>query len=256
MTTARIVLITGGTSGIGLGLARRYAAAGARVAVTGRSAERLDRVRVALPDVVPFAGDLAVPAERERLADRVRDELGGLDVLVNNAGVQRRVEYARDASPWAERQAEIDLLLAAPIHLADLLLPLLLAGDSGQIVNVTSGGAFIPQPFAPTYSAAKAGLHSATVTLRDALRDTGVRVTELIPPAVATDLAGVGNAHGADVDAFCDAVFPELEARHDEVGFGPTASEAFREVLRADHERFAAALGRFPIERYPAAMRG
>ncbi|MDQ1120804.1 MULTISPECIES: SDR family NAD(P)-dependent oxidoreductase [Pseudoxanthomonas] len=241
MTTQRTVLITGGTSGIGLGLARRYAQGGARVVITGRSTERLKQARAALPGCVTIAGDLARADARERLADRIVSELGGLDVLVNNAGLQRRVDIAHDTAAWPERQAEIDLLFCAPIHLGTLLVPLLReARQGGQLVNVTSGGAFNPQTFAPGYSAAKAALHSYTMNLRRALAGTGVTVTELIPPAVATALAGPGRAHGADLDAFCDAVFPRIERGEAEVGFGPTDTAEFRESLSAEHARFEA----------------
>ncbi|MDF2993218.1 MAG: hypothetical protein K0S37_3732 [Microbacterium sp.] len=250
MTTQRIVLVTGGTSGIGLGLAQRYAAAGARVVVAARPSSRLDE----LPDLVPGAGavgaDLATPEGREEVADAVLTRFGRLDVLVNNAGIQRRRGVAEDDASWPERQREIDLLFAAPVHLATLLLPVLRSAAGGQVVNVTSGGAFTPQPFAPVYSAMKAALHSWTVTLRDALAETSVAVTELIPPAVATGLAGSAAPHGLGLDEFCDAVFPGIEERRAEVGAGATATEGFRDLLAEGARRFAASASRFPVQRF------
>ncbi|WP_222126954.1 SDR family NAD(P)-dependent oxidoreductase [Curtobacterium pusillum] len=247
MSTERVVLITGGTSGIGRGLAERYVATGATVVVSGRDQRRLDATVAVLPGAVGIAGDLSTPTDRERLADAVRERFGRLDVLVLNAGIQRRVAWAEDHAPWSERQQEIDLLLSAPVHLTALLGDLVRAAPAGQIVVVTSGGAVVPQPFAPVYSAAKAAVRSWTTTLRAAHRGTVTQVTELLPPAVATGLAGPGAAHGADLDAFCDAVFPRLEAREDEVGYGLTDSLAFRAVLDAARERFTAAEGRFPV---------
>lgn len=250
MTTQRTVVVTGGSSGIGLGLARRYAGTGARVVVTGRHRARLDAAHHDLPDVVTVAGDLADPAARVALADRI-GELGGWDVLVNNAGIQRRVPIAEDHADWTERQGELDLLLAAPLHLATLLLPPALARRRpAQIVNVTSGGAFAPQPFAPAYSAAKAALHSWTLNLRYALAGTAVRVTELIPPAVATGLGDPSAPHGADVDAFCDTVFPHIEAGDEQVGFGPTATPEFTARLVDERRRFDAGATRFPVSRF------
>ena len=235
------MLITGGSSGIGLGLAERFLAAGHRVMVTGRRRDRL----AALPGLETFTNDVADPQERRRLADHVRQTMPELDTLINNAGIQRRVSIAADRAPWAEAQNEIDILFAAPVHLGQLLLPLMLAhGRSGVLVNVTSGGAFIPQPFAPLYSAAKAAVHSYTVNLRHALRDTPIRVVELIPPAVATGLAGPGQAHGADLDDFCDTVFPRLDGTQAEVGFGPTATPDFAERLAAEQRTFQAMSGR------------
>lgn len=232
------VLITGGTSGIGLGLATRFLAAGDRVVVTGR-----DRSRATLPGLEVIAGDLSLPAERLRLASAVPPSL---DMLINNAGIQRRVPIAADDSPWADSQTEIDILLSAPAHLSRLLVPVMLRhGRPSVLVNVTSGGAFVPQPFAPLYSAAEAALHSWTLNLRHALAGTPIRVVELIPPAVATALSDP--PHGADPDAFCDAVFPLLTGDHPEVGYGPTATPAFAARLATERETFDSMSGRFPV---------
>ncbi len=245
------MLITGGSAGIGLGLALRYRRAGHRVMVTGRDAGRLATVSEQDPGVETFAGDLADARDRERLADHVREVLPGLDVLINNAGIQRRVGIAADGSPWAEVQSEIDVLLAVPVHLSRLLVPLMLAhGRSGVVVNVTSGGAFVPQPFAPVYSAAKAALHSYTVTLRHALAATPCRVVELIPPAVATGLAGPGRAHGADLDEYCDTVFPLLDGTRPEVGYGPTALTGFTDRIAAERSAFLESARRFDVPLY------
>ncbi|HTV30833.1 MAG TPA: SDR family NAD(P)-dependent oxidoreductase, partial [Xanthobacteraceae bacterium] len=163
------MLITGGAEGIGRGLAARFAAAGARVLVTGRSREKLERAASELR-VETLVNDLSRAAEREALARHMSEVMPGLNVLINNAGIQRRVSLASDTAPWDERQVEIDTLLSAPVHLNHLLVPGMLAhGRSSLIVNVTSGGAYIPQPFAPIYSACKAALHSYTMNLRFAL---------------------------------------------------------------------------------------
>jgi uncharacterized oxidoreductase len=244
METTRSVLITGGSSGIGLGLAARYLAAGARVIVTGRRADRLAAVP---PGLETLAGDISDPADRERLAAEVARTMPELDVLINNAGIQRRVGIATDHDPWAASQAEIDTLLGGPVHLSRLLAPVLLGhGRPSVLVNVTSGGAFVPQPFAPLYSAAKAALHSWTVNLRYALATTPCRVVELIPPAVATSMS----AHGADPDAFCDEVFPLLDGTHPEVGYGPTATAAFTSRATAERQMFETLAPRFEVTRY------
>ncbi|MGT2427414.1 SDR family NAD(P)-dependent oxidoreductase [Amnibacterium kyonggiense] len=247
METATRVLITGGSSGIGLGLARRFAASGADVIITGRSQDRVDAVAAEVERVTGIAGDLADPRDRISLAAAV----GEVDVLINNAGIQRRVGLAEDHSPWEERQRELDLLLAAPMHLTDLLLPAILRqGRPATIVNVTSGGAFIPQPFAVGYSAAKAALHSYTLNLRHALASTSVRVVELIPPAVATGLSGLKHPHGADIDDFCDTAFAALQTGALEIGFGPTADPEFTDRLQLERDRFERSAGRFPVPGY------
>ncbi len=227
--------------------------------ITGRSSGRLAAAADRLPGIETFTNDLATPEGRQHLADHVRQTMPELDVLINNAGIQRRVAIASDRSPWAEAQNEIDILFAAPIHLGQLLVPHMLAhGRPGVLVNVTSGGAFIPQPFAPLYSAAKAALHSYTVNLRHTLKATPVRVVELIPPAVATELAGPSQAHGADPDEFCDAVFPLLNGSHAEVGFGPTATPDFTEQRAAEQRTFDAMSDRFgvPVHRLDGHVEG
>ncbi len=219
---AESILITGGSDGIGLGLARRFLSRGATVLVTGRSSTKLATAARELPALRTIKSDASRPEEREALAVHVREQLPNLTWLINNAGIQRRVSLALDTAPWAERQQELDLLLAAPIHLNHLLAPLLVAQPRPTvIVNVSSGGAFVPQVFAPVYSACKAALHSYSGTLRHALARTQCRVVELIPPAVQTSLANP--PHGAPLDEFCDAVFAELiEGSATHVGYGPT----------------------------------
>jgi uncharacterized oxidoreductase len=246
------VLVTGGSQGIGLGLAARYLRAGHQVLITGRSAARLHRAAAANPGLLTYPNDIGRPEERERLADHLRATMPDLDTVINSAGIQRRVPLAADHASWAERQAEIDILLAGPVHLNHLLIPTMLHhGRRSMIVNVTSGGAFVPQPFAPLYSACKAALHSYTVNLRHALADTPCRVVELIPPAVATGLAGPGDTHGAPLDDFCDTVFPALSSGADEViGYGMTDSPAFRTRMQAATATFEQLATRFPIEAY------
>lgn len=246
------VLITGGSDGIGFGLARRFLAAGAHVLVTGRDAGRLERAAAAAPGLETLVNDIGVAEEREKLAQHLQAQFPRLRVIVNNAGIQRRIALADDQAPWAERQREIDILFAAVVHLNHLLIPSLLEqGQPGLIANVSSGGGFIPQPFAPVYSACKAAVHSYTANLRFALSATPVRVVEIIPPAVRTGLAGTGVAHGADLEAFCDAIFAGLEAgQDDELGFGMTDSAELRHRLAVDRQLFGSFSGRFPVRTY------
>lgn len=245
------VLITGGTQGIGLGLAERFLAAGSSVIVTGRDIARIEQTLRDFPGLHGWASDISNPGDRESLATRIQSEFPALNVVINNAGIQRRVALAADSAPWSERQREIDALLSGPIHLNSLLVPIMLMHQRrGAIVNVTSGGAFIPQVFAPVYSACKAALHSYTVTLRHALRETPLRVVELIPPAIRTGLAGPGATHGAPLGEFCDAVFPQLFGDSETIGFGPTGTSEFHQLVDAPKKLFAVSAARFPTQTY------
>jgi uncharacterized oxidoreductase len=246
------VLITGGSQGIGLGLATRYLAQGATVLITGRSPDRLATAAAEHPGLRTFVNDIGHHDEREALTAHVRATMPEIDVLINNAGIQRRVAVAADHADWDERQAEINILLSGPVDLNHLLIPTLLAhGGPATIVNVTSGGALVPQPFAPLYSACKAALHSYTTNLRYALAATTCRVVELIPPAVATGLAGDNEAHGADLDTFCDTVFATLLATdQDTVGYGMTDTPQIKQLLQDTTALFDQLAGRFPTPTY------
>jgi len=243
------VLITGGSEGIGRGLAERFLKAGSTVVVTGRSQERLERAARELAGLHVFRNDISQPGERIRLAEHIKSQFPNLNVVINNAGIQRRIALAADLAPWAERQTEIDTLLSAPIHLNHLLIPPMLKhGRPCWMVNVTSGGAFIPQIFAPIYSACKAALHSYTMTLRHALHGTSIRVVELIPPAVQTGLAP--SPHGAPLDEFCDAVFAALSSGNETIGFGPTDTPEFRQLIEVAEPLFKQRSASFPVPTY------
>jgi uncharacterized oxidoreductase len=214
------VLVTGGASGIGLALASRFLAAGSRVIVCGRRHAALRDAVEAHPELVTRACDLARADERESLAEWVVDAFPDLNVLVNNAGIQRRFQLT-DPESWETTHHEIAINLDAPIHLGMLLLPHLQAKPSAAIVNVTSGLAYVPFVAAPVYSATKAALHSYTLSLRHHLADTSVRVIEIVPPAVNTDLGGPGlHTTGEPLDAFADAVVAHIAAGELEIGYG------------------------------------
>ena len=230
MTT---VLVTGGATGIGFALAERYLDAGAEVLICGRRAEALDAARVKRPELRTFVCDLAHRAQREALVEWALGTSGPLDTLVNNAGVQRRVRLAAP-EPWASTEQELTVNLAAPIHLTQLLLPHLLAQRQSTIVNVTSGLAFVPLATVPIYCATKAAMHSFTLSLRQQLAGTSVRVVELIPPAVDTDLGGPGlHKFGVPIAELADATFARVLAGEPEVahGFAQQSSRASREEL-------------------------
>ncbi len=232
------ILLTGGATGIGLALAQRLRQAGSEVIICGRRADRLREAQQQVPGLHIYACDLAQATDRAELARRVQVDFPALNVLINNAGIQNRVQLAQaDASPsgWEAQRQEIAINFEAPIHLTTLLLPHLQRQPAAIILNVTSGLAFAPAAFVPIYSATKAALHSFTLSLRHQLAPTGVRVLELVPPAVNTDLGGPGlHTWGEPVDAFADAVLARLAAGEHEVGYG--SSEEMRLASRAEQD--------------------
>ena len=233
------VLVTGGATGIGFALAERFLAAGSRVIVCGRREEALQAARKALPALETFRGDLSTEAQRRAAAGRVEREFPAVNVLVNNAGIQRRVRLDA-AGGWEEIHSEIAINLEAPIHLSMLLVPHLARRDRPAIVNVGSGLAFVPLASVPIYCATKAAIHSFTLSLRRQLAETPIQVVEVIPPALNTDLGGPGLHAWADpVAPFADAVFAELAAGKEEItyGFSEESSRASRAERAAIFER-------------------
>ncbi len=180
------MLITGGATGIGLALAEALLKAGNTVAVCGRRIHKLAEVEARFPQLITRPCDIAQPTEREALYRWAELSLPHLNVLVNNAGIQRMLDLHAQGQDGG--RAEVETNLMAPISLSAYFLPLLCQQAQAAIINVTSGLGFVPIAAMPVYCASKAALHSFTVSLRFQLQDTSIKVFELIPPAVATEL--------------------------------------------------------------------
>lgn len=229
------ILITGGASGIGFALAERFLQAGSQVIVCGRREAALREAQARHPRLAIRVCDVAEDEERAALARWVTTAFPRLNVLINNAGIQRRVQLATPEE-WQETRQEIAINLEAPMHLSRLLVPHLLGQERPAIVNVSSGLAFTPLAGVPIYSATKAALRSFTLSLRHQLASTPIRVVEIVPPAVNTDLGGPGlHTFGVPVVEFADAVMARLRAGDLEIpyGFSAQASRASREELDA-----------------------
>ena len=215
------VLVTGGASGIGLALATRFHASGSTVIVCGRREGKLREAGERLPGLATRVCDVSRAEDRRALVAWATAEYPGLNVLVNNAGIQRYPALAAGEGEWSQTEEEIAINFEAPVHLAMLFVPHLVRQKSPAIINITSGLAFAPLARAPVYSATKAALHSFTLSLRHQLKDSPVQVIEIAPPAVDTDLGGPGlHTFGVKLDEFVDAVMPRLAAGELEMGYG------------------------------------
>ena len=203
--TGRTILITGGSSGIGLALATQLVRRGNTLILTGRDAARLEAARRALPGVhTPgvhtIVSDASDPAAIADLHGHVLAQFPALDTLVNNAGIMRSLalDEPRDL---LDLTREIDINLSGPLRMVQQFLPHLMARaeslPGSLIVNVSSGLAFVPLPSTPLYCATKAALHAYTLALRAQLAASRVRVVELAPPAVDTPLLQGAFARGA-----------------------------------------------------------
>lgn len=194
--TNRTVLIVGGTLGIGRGLAQRFADAGSTVIVGGRNTVRVEGLETVEIDVTD-------PGSVLRARDEVVAKHPDLDVVVTMAGVML-TEDLRDPAHIAQAETIIAVNLLGTIRVIDAFTPHLIAHGSGDIITVTSGIGFMPFPLMPTYGASKAGVHAYTESLRAQLAGTGVEVTELIPPAVATAGQEKLNPAALPLDGFLD----------------------------------------------------
>jgi uncharacterized oxidoreductase len=186
--TGNTILVTGGGTGIGRGLAESLLRLGNQVIIAARRREPLQAVAEANPGMQILSLDQGDAGDIRRFAIELTDRYPELNVVVNNAGIQRVEDLTTGGPGTAEQTVAIDLL--GPIRLTAALLQTLLARPHAAIVNVTSGLAFMPSALTPTYCATKAALHSYTQSLRFQLRDTSVQVIEIIPPQVQTALQG------------------------------------------------------------------
>jgi uncharacterized oxidoreductase len=211
------ILLTGGSSGIGLALTERFLKAGNQVVITGRRQSLLEEVQRKWPSLVTLVSDSGSAADRTRLAAEVTQRFPRLNVVINNAGIQRKLNLLH-SEPWQQTAEEIDINLGGPIHLASLFIPHLLEQDRPVLVNVSSGLAFVPLASIPVYSATKAALHSYTLSLRHQLSATNIEVVELIPPAVRSNLGG-SHDFGVDTDEYADSVMAQLAEGRPEVTY-------------------------------------
>ena len=195
-TTHNTILITGGGSGIGLALAAAFYHLGNTVIICGRRDDKLRAAQALLPGVHTRICDVADAHQREELAEWAKQQFPALNVLVNNAGIQRELHFGNGTVP-PDVAREISTNLTAPLHLTALLVPHLLRQPEAAILNITSGLGFIPMAAMPVYCATKAALHSLSNSLRHQLRTTTVKVFEIAPPIVDTDLdAGARDGRG------------------------------------------------------------
>jgi uncharacterized oxidoreductase len=233
------VLITGGASGIGFALTERFLSAGSEVIVCGRREEKMREAQIKYPNLHIRVCDVSHSSDRVSLFEWVTREFPKLNILVNNAGIQRRFQIAQN-SDWEKIEEELAINLDAPIHLSALFIPHLLKQEHPAILNITSGLAFAPMASAPVYCATKAALRSFTLSLRHQLSATPISVIEIIPPAVNTDLGGKGiHTTGTPLNEFADAVVDQLKKGSVEIayGFSVQSSRASREELNEMFKR-------------------
>jgi uncharacterized oxidoreductase len=217
------ILITGGATGIGLGLTERFIQENNTVIICGRREAALKEASDKFPKVITRVCDLSVETERIELFNWVAENHRDLNVLINNAGIQNWMN-SLDNEFYQKASDEITTNVVAPIHLTTLFSGL---KSLDTIINVTSGLAFVPFSKIPVYCGTKAFMRSFTLSLRHMLKEKGVEVIEMIPPALNTDLGakGLHVGHPA-VSEFVEAVFRQMKEGKTELSFGTSESRA------------------------------
>ncbi|MDN3583608.1 SDR family oxidoreductase [Mucilaginibacter flavus] len=201
------ILITGGTSGLGYEFALRLLELGNTVIITGRDQTKLDETRKALPGIHTFKSDVSDPGQIQELYTQVTTKFPKLNMLINNAGIMRTINLHDATIGLLDITNEIEINLMGPIRMVQAFLPHLKQQQTGAIVNVTSGLALVPFPVSPVYGAAKSGLRSYTKSLRVQLKNTNIKVFDLVAPAAKTPLNDkFSQVNGFDPKAMMDPV--------------------------------------------------
>ena len=211
------ILITGGATGIGLGLSERFLKEGNKVIVCGRRDKALEAAKVKFPTIITRRVDLETESERTSLFAWIKENYPDCNVLINNAGIQQR------SSPWdddfyVKAKQEIAINVEAPIHLTALFLKL---DKLSVVINVTSGLSFVPLVQLPIYCATKSFMHNFNTSLTKLLSQRKIEVIEIIPPGLNTELGGKGlHDNFPPVSEFIDAIFLQLMEGKTKLSFG------------------------------------
>jgi len=220
------VLITGGATGIGFSLAEAFVKAGDRVVICGRRQAKLREAKRKLPQVHTKVCDLSKEDQRRLLYEWVSSNFQDVNILANNAGIQRVIDLKKGVNELSAGEDEIEVNLKAYVHLCALFTPFFLKKKEAAIINVSSGLGFVPIAMMPVYCATKAAIHSFTQSLRHQLRDTSIKVLEVIPPTVDTELEKGARAQRRQGDRgippveVANATLKALENDQDEVMIG------------------------------------
>lgn len=217
-------MITGGSSGIGYEFAAQLLKRGNTIIITGRDQSRLEQAQRNLPGIHTFQSDISEARAISSLFNTVIQNFPSLNVLINNAGIMRKINLLNQVNGVEDVSCEIETNLTGTVRMVKQFLPHLSTKDFAAIVNVSSGLAFVPLPIAPVYCATKAGVHSFTQSLRVQLKNTRISVFELAPPMTRTSLftrdingQDVKSIPMMDVSKMVDQAIRGLEKDHLEI---------------------------------------
>ncbi|WP_417352515.1 SDR family oxidoreductase [Flavobacterium alkalisoli] len=221
-TTGNTILITGGSAGIGFEIARQFVQQGNKVIITGRDAARLEKAKAELGNVTAIQFDVTSAADVDALTERIKAEFPELNILINNAG-RALIHNLAESRSYDIAVDEMTTNYFSVLLLTDKLLPLLKEQNEAAVLNVSSVVAYVPTQHLPTYAASKAALHSYTTSLRLALTGTSVKVFELMPPLVNTELSKeIGGENGIPPSVVAEDVLDAIAGNRYEIRTGQT----------------------------------
>ena len=180
------VLITGGSSGIGLELSKVLIRKGNTVIICGKSNDKLLAAKKEEPKLITYQCDLVNGEECMDLAEKLKKNHPQLNMLVNNAAIVNKIDFLKDEHALEQAENEYKTNLFAPVRLIKLLFPTISSNESPAIINITTGLIYAPRVIYPFYNSSKSALHSFTQTLRLALSKEKTEVVEVMFPAVIT----------------------------------------------------------------------
>lgn len=234
------VLITGGATGIGFAVADRLIKLGNTCIVCGRRLDRLEEARKRIPGLNIIQCDISKEEQRNALFEWIDANFKEMNVLVNNAGIQRKINLAEGMAGIEKNEDEIEINLRSQIYLAARFIPMLRRRAKAAIINVSSGLGFVPMAAFPIYSATKAAIRSFTMSLRQQLKGTSISVFEVIPPTVHdTELKGKPipkSDYSISAAEMADAIIAGL--RNDQYEIAAGASKGWISASREELDRF------------------
>jgi len=249
-TTQNTILVTGGSAGIGFETAKLLSEKGNHVIIIGRDNDRLQQASLKLKNVTAIVSDVSKAEDVINLVERLTNDFPQLNMIINNAG--RAIIYnlaETNASAFEKAQDEMMTNYFSVVRLNELLLPQLKKQKEAAIVNVSSVVAFAPGITLPTYAASKAALHSYTQSLRVTLEDSNIKVFELMPPLVNTELSkDIGGVNGIPPLQVAEEFIHAWEKDEYEIHVGGTAQvyklflsspEAAVKMMNANREKWA-----------------
>jgi len=239
------VLITGGATGIGYALANAFLKEGNEVIICGRRKQKLLEVQQKHPKIHIKVCDVSEEVNRKELLEWVKVNFPDLNILINNAGIQRNIDFTKGVDELLNGENEIKINLEAPIYLTAHFIPFLSGKKEAAIINVSSGLGFLPAAGMPVYSSTKAAMHIFSMTLRKQLQETGVKVFEAIPPMILDTELNLGgrakkqrgnlNIQVPSSEKYSEAVLKGINDNFFEIGYG--ISEEWRKASKVDLDR-------------------